>query len=100
MTQGLCGPHLIKGPQGIKGDTGATGPTGPKGDSGAPGSKDVPMTYVQATQPTGSIVKDSTWWVGSFFVQLILKIVANAIAVKQTFPSRLSDTSPAWHDVI
>jgi hypothetical protein len=52
---------LIKGPQGIKGDTGATGP---KGDSGAPGSKDVPMTYVQATQPTGSIVKDSTWWVG------------------------------------
>lgn len=33
-------------------------------DDGTPGSKDVPMTYVQATQPTGSIVKDSTWWVG------------------------------------
>jgi len=33
-------------------------------DDGTPGSKDVPMTYVQATQPTGSIVKDSIWWVG------------------------------------
>ncbi|WP_338217161.1 phage tail spike protein [Lacticaseibacillus salsurivasis] len=34
------------------------------GADGKPGSQDVPMTYVQVTQPTGKIVTDSTWWVG------------------------------------
>lgn len=33
-------------------------------DDGTPGSQDVPITYVQTAQPTGKIVKDSTWWVG------------------------------------
>ncbi|WP_390408738.1 hypothetical protein [Lacticaseibacillus jixiensis] len=33
-------------------------------DDGTPGSKDVPMTYVQTAQPSGTIVKDSIWWVG------------------------------------
>lgn len=34
-------------------------------DDGAPGSKDVPFTYVQTAQPTGTIVKNSLWWVGA-----------------------------------
>jgi len=33
-------------------------------DDGTPGSQDVPMTYVQTAQPSGTIVKDSLWWVG------------------------------------
>lgn len=35
------------------------------GAQGAPGSQDVPMTYVQAETPTGEIVANSLWWVGT-----------------------------------
>lgn len=35
------------------------------GAKGDPGSQDVPMTYVQLSQPTGSIVTNSLWWVGT-----------------------------------
>ncbi|MFD1398639.1 phage tail spike protein [Lacticaseibacillus suilingensis] len=48
----------------IKGADGAKGDKGDKGDTGEAGSKDVPMTYVQTAQPTGTPVKGSIWWVG------------------------------------
>ncbi|WP_421406199.1 phage tail spike protein [Lacticaseibacillus paracasei] len=41
------------------------GTNGAKGDKGDPGSQNVPMTYLQTDQPTGTIVKNSVWWVGT-----------------------------------
>lgn len=41
------------------------GTNGAKGDKGDPGSQNVPMTYVQAAAPTGTIVTNSLWWVGA-----------------------------------
>ncbi|MCT4383789.1 HAD family hydrolase [Lacticaseibacillus paracasei] len=38
---------------------------GTNGTKGDPGSKDVPMTYVQEAQPSGTIVTNSLWWVGA-----------------------------------
>ncbi|MCT4386391.1 phage tail spike protein [Lacticaseibacillus paracasei] len=38
---------------------------GTNGTKGDPGSKDVPMTYIQETQPSGTIVTNSLWWVGA-----------------------------------
>ncbi len=60
--QGATG---AKGETGATGKTGATGPAGPQGPKGDAGSKDVPMTYVQTAQPTGTPVVGSIWWVGN-----------------------------------
>lgn len=38
---------------------------GTNGTKGDPGSQDVPMTYIQQTQPSGTIVANSLWWVGA-----------------------------------
>ena len=55
-TQNTSYSVAYQGTNGAKGDTGPQGP---------PGSQNVPMTYVQTAAPTGTIVRNSLWWVGA-----------------------------------